>query len=43
MKEDGVNILRGEKQQKLQNKVSIVEASTVKQRDENRQLELKVK
>ena len=42
MKEDGLNILRGEKQQKLQNKVSIVEASTEKQRDDNHQLEMKV-
>ena len=43
MKEDGLNILRGEKQQELQNKVSIVEASTEKQKNDNHQLELKVK
>ena len=43
MKEDGLNMLRGEKQRKIQNKVSIVEASTEKQRVDNHQLELKVK
>lgn len=42
MKEDGLDVLSGDKQQELQKKISVVQASIEMQKKENHQLKLKV-